>query len=136
MSDPLPFSTSRPTVKDKLNDVRTHFPRYVFEYFLSLFPIITWIHHYNLTWLLGDVIAGFTVGAVVIPQGMAYAKIALLSPEYGLYSSFVGVCIYLFFATSKDITIGPTGKKDNSIFAMALTRSPPPAPPNSQVKYE
>jgi len=79
--------------------------------------------------LLGDVIAGFTVGAVVIPQGMAYAKIALLSPEYGLYSSFVGVCIYLFFATSKDITIGPTGKKDNSIFAMALTRSPPPPLP-------
>lgn len=38
---------------------------------------------------------------------MAYSKLALLPPEYGLYSSFVGVMIYWSFATSKDITIGP-----------------------------
>jgi sodium-independent sulfate anion transporter 11 len=38
---------------------------------------------------------------------MAYAKIALLPVEYGLYSSFVGVVIYVLFATSKDVTIGP-----------------------------
>ena len=38
---------------------------------------------------------------------MAYAGLALLPPEYGLYSSFVGVLLYWFFATSKDITIGP-----------------------------
>ena len=38
---------------------------------------------------------------------MAYASLALLPPEYGLYSSFVGVLFYWFFATSKDITIGP-----------------------------
>lgn len=48
-----------------------------------------------------------TVGAVVVPQGMAYAKLALLPPQFGLYSSFVGVIIYFLFATSKDITIGP-----------------------------
>ncbi|OZJ01551.1 hypothetical protein BZG36_05570, partial [Bifiguratus adelaidae] len=39
---------------------------------------------------------------------MGYAKVANLPPQYGLYSSFVGVCIYCLFATSKDITIGPT----------------------------
>jgi sodium-independent sulfate anion transporter 11 len=38
---------------------------------------------------------------------MAYAKLAQLAPEFGLYSSFMGVLIYWFFATSKDITIGP-----------------------------
>ncbi len=38
---------------------------------------------------------------------MAYAKLAQLSVEFGLYSSFMGVLIYWFFATSKDITIGP-----------------------------
>lgn len=37
---------------------------------------------------------------------MAYAKLAELEPQYGLYSSFMGVLIYWFFATSKDITIG------------------------------
>ena len=49
---------------------------------------------------------GLTVGAVVVPQSMAYAKLALLPPEFGLYSSFMGVLLYWFFATSKDITIG------------------------------
>lgn len=50
--------------------------------------------------------AGVTVGALVVPQGMAYAKLANLEVQFGLYSSFVGVFIYWFFATSKDITIG------------------------------
>lgn len=49
---------------------------------------------------------GITVGAVVVPQGMAYAKLAGLPVQFGLYSSFMGVLLYWFFATSKDITIG------------------------------
>lgn len=49
---------------------------------------------------------GITIGAVVVPQGMAYAELAKLEPQYGLYSSFMGVLVYWFFATSKDITIG------------------------------
>ncbi|KAL5606684.1 hypothetical protein BROUX41_003080 [Berkeleyomyces rouxiae] len=78
----------------------------VANYVRSLFPFWTWIFHYNLTWMLGDVIAGVTVGFVVIPQGMAYALLAQLGPEYGLYTSFVGFILYWAFATSKDITIG------------------------------
>lgn len=50
--------------------------------------------------------AGITVGFVVVPQGMAYALLANLPPEYGLYTSFVGFLLYWAFATSKDITIG------------------------------
>ena len=53
-----------------------------------------------------DLIAGLTVGAMVVPQSMSYAKIATLPVQYGLYSSFVGVFIYCFFATSKDVSIG------------------------------
>lgn len=79
----------------------------VLNYLISLFPIIRWIYRYNLTWLYGDLIAGITVGIVVVPQGMSYAKIATLPAEYGLYASFVGVFIYCFFATSKDVSIGP-----------------------------
>ncbi|KAG8898388.1 hypothetical protein FRB99_007458, partial [Tulasnella sp. 403] len=62
---------------------------------------------YNFGWLSGDLIAGLTVGMILIPQSMSYAKIATLPPEYGLYSSFVGVFIYCFFATTKDVSIGP-----------------------------
>jgi sodium-independent sulfate anion transporter 11 len=77
------------------------------QYLLSLFPFLSWIGHYNLQWLIGDLVAGVTIGAVVVPQGMAYAKLANLEVQFGLYSSFMGVLIYWFFATSKDITIGP-----------------------------
>lgn len=55
-------------------------PHYAKEYLSSFFPIIYWIHRYNLTWLISDVIAGVTVGIVVVPQGMGYAKIANLPP--------------------------------------------------------
>ncbi|KAI8060685.1 sulfate transporter family-domain-containing protein [Gongronella butleri] len=83
-------------------------PRYTKEYLICLLPILRWIHRYNLMWLLGDLIAGITVGIVIVPQSMAYAKIAQLPPQYGLYTGFVGLCIYCIFATSKDISIGPT----------------------------
>lgn len=73
----------------------------------SLFPFTDWLPRYNKQWLIGDLVAGITVGCVVVPQSMAYARLALLEPQFGLYSSFVGVMLYWFFATSKDITIGP-----------------------------
>ncbi|KAG8964962.1 hypothetical protein FRC03_001113 [Tulasnella sp. 419] len=81
--------------------------KFIVDYVLSLFPIIRWITRYNLGWLSGDLVAGLTVGMILIPQSMSYAKIAMLTPEYGLYSSFVGVMVYCFFATSKDVSIGP-----------------------------
>ncbi|KAJ4396942.1 hypothetical protein N0V93_001164 [Gnomoniopsis smithogilvyi] len=79
----------------------------IYNYVYSLFPFLHWIGRYNLIWLAGDLVAGITIGAVVVPQGMGYAKLAELPVEFGLYSSFMGVVIYWFFATSKDITIGP-----------------------------
>ncbi|KIJ69490.1 hypothetical protein HYDPIDRAFT_79859 [Hydnomerulius pinastri MD-312] len=83
-------------------------PRHaVVNYLTSLFPILGWITRYNAGWLTGDLIAGLTVGMVLVPQSMSYAQIATLPPQYGLYSSFVGVLVYCFFATSKDVSIGP-----------------------------
>lgn len=86
------------------------------RYGRNLFPFTHWILNYNTQWLIGDLVAGITIGAVVVPQGMAYAQLAELPVEFGLYSSFMGVLIYWFFATSKDITIGV------SCFASTSTR--------------
>ncbi|KAI8893259.1 sulfate transporter family-domain-containing protein [Globomyces pollinis-pini] len=72
------------------------------------FPFIQWLPKYNRTWLFGDLIAGLTVGMLVIPQALAYAKLAGLPLEHGLYTSFVGLISYFLFATSKDVTIGAT----------------------------
>ncbi|KAF2029684.1 sulfate permease-like protein [Setomelanomma holmii] len=80
----------------------------VAEYVAELFPSAQWVRRYNLHWVMGDVIAGITVGLVVVPQAMAYALLARLSPAFGLYTTFTGACIYWIFGTSKDIVIGTT----------------------------
>ncbi|KAH7319889.1 sulfate transporter family-domain-containing protein [Stachybotrys elegans] len=78
------------------------------SYARSLFPSAQWIPRYNLRWLTGDIVAGITIGLVVVPQAMAYAALAQLPPAYGLYTSFTGVVSYFIFGTSKDIVIGAT----------------------------
>ncbi|KAJ3760903.1 sulfate transporter family-domain-containing protein [Lentinula raphanica] len=95
------------TVKDWFSQFTRDPLQHAINYVVGLFPIAGWISRYNLGWLTGDVIAGLTVGIVLVPQGMSYAQIATLPVQYGLYSSFVGVLIYCFFATSKDVSIGP-----------------------------
>ncbi|KAI8337932.1 sulfate transporter family-domain-containing protein [Chlamydoabsidia padenii] len=90
----------------RLHQIGKRLPWLIRVYVSSFFPIFQWIHRYNLSWLLQDMIAGITVGIVLVPQCLSYAKIAGLEPQYGLYTSFVGVSIYCFFGTSKDISIG------------------------------
>ncbi|XP_048410819.2 sodium-independent sulfate anion transporter isoform X1 [Stegostoma tigrinum] len=71
-------------------------------------PILVWLPHYSAQWLRMDLLAGMTVGLTVVPQGLAYAEIAGLPVQYGLYSSFMGCFAYCLLGTSKDITLGPT----------------------------
>lgn len=71
-------------------------------------PIFSWLPQYNFTFLIQDVIAGVTVGLTAIPQGIAYAVVAGLSPEYGLYAGLMGGFVYLIFGSCKDVTVGPT----------------------------
>ena len=100
------FVEEEPRSIDWLRDL-VPTPGQMWAYFRSLFPFTNWILRYNVQWLIGDLVAGITVAAVVVPQSMGYAKLAELPVQFGLYSSFMGVLIYWFFATSKDITIGP-----------------------------
>ncbi|UJR07188.1 hypothetical protein I4U23_011476 [Adineta vaga] len=101
------YHESLPTVKGWIKNKLNNPKEQIKTYLLSFFPFLTWIYRYNFIWFINDIIAGLTIGAIVIPQGMAYAKLAKLAPQFGLYSSFVGVVIYWIFGTSKDITIGP-----------------------------
>ena len=71
-------------------------------------PILEWLPKYNLEKGVADLIAGVTVGLTVIPQGIAYALVAKLPPQYGLYSAFMGCFMYMIFGSCKDITVGPT----------------------------
>lgn len=69
-------------------------------------PILRWLPNYRLNYLFYDFIAGITVALTSIPQGIAYAVVAGLPPEYGLYAGFSGVLPYLLFGSCKDVIIG------------------------------
>uniref|UniRef100_A0A1B6DL52 SLC26A/SulP transporter domain-containing protein n=1 Tax=Clastoptera arizonana TaxID=38151 RepID=A0A1B6DL52_9HEMI len=71
-------------------------------------PVIKWLATYTFLSMFKDFIAGVTVALTAIPQGIAYATVAGLTPKYGLYSGFVGCFVYAIFGSTKDITIGPT----------------------------
>lgn len=57
--------------------------------------------------LITDIIAGLTVGVMIVPQSMSYAKLAGLPVEFGLYSSLVPIYAYAFFGSSRQLAVGP-----------------------------
>ena len=73
----------------------------------KLLPILTWAPSYDRRDLRSDLAAGLTVGAMLVPQGMAYALLAGLPPEVGLYAATIPVLIYAFFGTSHQLAVGP-----------------------------
>nr|CAD7440335.1 unnamed protein product [Timema bartmani] len=87
-------------------------------------PILTWLPKYNLDTFVSDLIAGVTVGLTVMPQGLAYATLAGLEPQYGLYSAFMGCFVYLILGSCKDITIGPTALMALMTYQQVVGRNP------------
>lgn len=72
-----------------------------------VFPFLTWLPSAKYTWKK-DMIAGLTIGVVLIPQGIAYAILAGVPPIYGLYTALIPQIFYTLFATSKYLAVGPT----------------------------
>src|SRR5690554_6359200 len=70
-------------------------------------PFIHQLRNYNRKIFTQDLVGGFTVGVMLIPQGMAYAYIADIPPVYGLYASIVPLLVYMLLGTSKYAAIGP-----------------------------
>ncbi|KAK1813981.1 hypothetical protein LTR12_011655 [Friedmanniomyces endolithicus] len=78
------------------------------HYLLDKVPIVGWLPKYNLRWIVNDVIAGLTLGLLLIPQSLSYAKIATIPVEYGLQSSWLPATLYTFMGSTKDLSTGPT----------------------------
>lgn len=73
-----------------------------------LLPCSRWIRTYKWReYLQIDLMAGVTVGIMLVPQSMSYAKLAGLHPIYGLYSGFVPIFMYAIFGSSRQLAIGP-----------------------------
>ena len=103
-----------------------------------LVPIIGWIRSYERGWLRGDLIAGVTVAALVVPKNLGYAGIAGVPLQNGLYAAAAGAILYAIFGTSRQISTGPssglaavaasavavagiTGTQDVASFVAAIT---------------
>jgi solute carrier family 26 (sodium-independent sulfate anion transporter), member 11 len=68
--------------KEKTTVFFRNFPQHAQQYAKSLLPIADWLPRYNWTWFTGDIIAGLTVGLVVLPQAIAYStKLANLPAQ-------------------------------------------------------
>ena len=74
----------------------------------AAFPPAQWLAAYRPQWLPHDAIAGVTLAAYGIPVSLAYASLAGLPPQYGIYCYLVGGLFYALFGSSRQLAIGPT----------------------------
>ena len=74
----------------------------------GLVPMVGWLRSYDRSWLRGDLIAGVTVAALVVPKNLGYAGIAGIPLQNGLYAAAAGAILYAIFGTSRQISMGPS----------------------------
>jgi SulP family sulfate permease len=74
----------------------------------AAFPPTQWLPTYEPRWLANDAIAGVTLAAYAIPVSLAYASLAGLPPQYGIYGYLAGGLFYALFGSSRQLAIGPT----------------------------
>src|SRR5499426_521075 len=75
---------------------------------LSRVPVARWLADYRAGWLPGDGVAGITLAAYAIPVSLAYASLAGLPPQVGVYGYLLGGLGYALFGSSRQLAVGPT----------------------------
>jgi len=74
----------------------------------SWLPPVRWLASYQRAWLAGDIVAGVTLAAYAIPVSLAYAALAGLPPQIGIYGYLLGGLGYALLGSSRQLAIGPT----------------------------
>src|SRR6187200_3258551 len=72
------------------------------------FPPARWLAEYRAVWLPGDIVAGITLAAYAIPVSLAYAGLAGLPPQIGIYGYMLGGLGYALLGSSRQLAVGPT----------------------------
>src|SRR6187431_399563 len=73
-----------------------------------IFPPARWLAEYRPSWLSGDIVAGVTLAAYAIPVSLAYAGLAGLPPQVGIYGYMLGGLGYALLGSSRQLAVGPT----------------------------
>src|SRR5512136_3275722 len=71
-------------------------------------PVLEWVRDYQKEWIRYDVMAGLITAAVIIPKAMAYATVAGLPVQVGLYTAFLPMLIYAMLGTSRPLSVSTT----------------------------
>jgi high affinity sulfate transporter 1 len=74
----------------------------------AIFPPSQWVPAYQASWLKDDLFAGITLAAYAVPVALAYAALAGLPPQVGVYGYLLGGIGYALFGSSRHLAIGPT----------------------------
>ena len=74
---------------------------------MSFFPIFSWLKTYSRTDFNGDLFAGVMTAILLVPQGIAFALLAGLPPQFGLYASILPPLFYAVLGTSRTLSVGP-----------------------------
>lgn len=80
-------------------------------------PIVGWLPHYKRSWLTGDVIAGFTIWGLLVPEMIAYASLAGLPPQAGLYTLLASLLLYAIFGSSRHLVVAGTSASAVLVFS-------------------
>jgi SulP family sulfate permease len=95
---------------------------------LKLFPFLAWRHRVNRTTLRADALAGLVGAVMVLPQGVAYATLAGMPPEYGLYGSMLPAIVGALWGSSWHLMSGPTNATSLMVFATVSALAAPFTP--------
>lgn len=71
-------------------------------------PPVGWLAEYEAAWLSSDLVAGITLAAYAIPVSLAYAGLAGLAPQVGIYGYLLGGLGYALLGSSRQLAVGPT----------------------------
>jgi SulP family sulfate permease len=94
----------------------------------NIFPFLNWFKLVNSGSIRADLVAGFTGAVIVLPQGVAFATIAGLPPEYGLYTAMVTPVIAALFGSSFHLISGPTTAISIVVFSAISHHAEPGTP--------
>jgi sulfate permease, SulP family len=87
-------------------------------------PITAWLPDYKLSWLSHDAIAGFTIWGLLIPEMIAYASLAGLPPQAGLYTLLGSLAAYAIFGTSRQLVVAATSASAVLIYSAVTALGP------------
>ena len=82
---------------------------------------------YRREWLRADIVAGFVLAALLLPQGMAYAQLAGMPPVTGIYATMVPMVVYALVGPSRILVVGPDSAVGPLVAAALLSLTSNPA---------